>query len=54
MGGGRGGGGRGGGSDSGVGGGGGGGFFCAKVRSVHEITRFFILFLARRKEGFRK
>jgi hypothetical protein len=44
-------GGRGGGSDSGVGG---GGFFCAKVRSVHEITRFFILYLARRKEGFQK
>ncbi len=34
--------GEGGGSDSGVGvGEGGGGFFCAKVRSVHEITRFF-------------
>ncbi len=42
--------GRGGGSDSGVGG---GGFFCAKVRSVHEITRFFHPLLGTQaKRGF--
>ncbi len=47
-------GGEGGGSDSGVGGGEGTGSFVLKSGVFMRLLGFFILFLARRKEGFRK